>query len=324
MQGAAVLCILILVGLFFYLRGSQSPFERYANDPAFRLTDEPVDLAGKADPFAADLCIVDPDEDGAGEGNYPGVGEYGLFALDSRETLLSHNMLKKTFPASITKMVTALVAIESGMDLNTTLTAGADVEDMPDDAQTISLRQGDQMTLLQALNYMMVYSANDAAVLIADSVGGSSEKFVGMMNEKARSVGAVHTHFTNANGLHDENHYTTGYDIYLMFNECLKNEEFTKIIDQRSYTSTFRGADGADREVTVPSTDFFLTGDEAEPEGFDILGGKTGTTDPAGHCLTITSKDSQGHRYISTVLKAQELDQVYSTQRSILESAQKQ
>ena len=92
-----------------------------------------------------------------------------------------------------------------------------------------------------------MYSGNDAATAIAEYVGGSEEAFVNMMNRRAQELMANGTHFMNPHGLHDDNHYTTAYDLYLIFNTCIQNEEFMKVIEAESYTASIKEADGSVR-----------------------------------------------------------------------------
>ena len=96
-----------------------------------------------------------------------------------------------------------------------------------------------------------MYSGNDAATAIAEYVGGSEEAFVNMMNRRAQELMANGTHFMNPHGLHDDNHYTTAYDLYLIFNECIKHEDFVNIIQSEAYTAYYTDVDGNSQEVVV-------------------------------------------------------------------------
>ena len=104
------------------------------------------------------------------------------------------------------------------------------------------------MTLDQALHILLMYSANDAAMLIAENVGGSVDHFVEMMNEEAMRLGATNTSFANPHGLSDDNHFTTAYDLYLIFNEAIKYDSFNEIIHMTSYQTTFYDKDGKAKE----------------------------------------------------------------------------
>ena len=120
-----------------------------------------------------------------------------------------------------------------------------------------TLFPGDLLTLRDLLYGLMLPSGNDSAVAIAEYVGGTEENFMEMVNEEAQNLMATGTHFVTPNGLHDEDHYTTAYDMYLIFNEAVKYDEFVDIISADSYTAQITGADGAVRSVTWEPTSFY-------------------------------------------------------------------
>ena len=186
------------------------------------------------------------------------------------------------------------------------------------DAQRLVLEPGDSMSLEQAINYLLVFSANDVAIAIAENIGGSYDDFVNLMNTEARAIGATGTHFTNPHGLHDENHYTTPYDLYLILNEAVKYDLIREILPQANYNTMFVGPDGSNKSIAVNATDAYLTGDVDAPEGITVLGGKTGTTEPAGHCLIILSQNTAGDNFISVVMKTESLDELYSDMNLLL------
>lgn len=117
-----------------------------------------------------------------------------------------------------------------------------------------------------------MYSGNDAASAIATHIGGSTEKFVDMMNSYAAQLGCTGTHFTNPHGLQDENHYTTPYDIYLMLKEALRFPEFTEITQLGSYTISYQSSDGTEVNTPLTATDHYLTGEATAPKGITVLG----------------------------------------------------
>ena len=174
------------------------------------------------------------------------------------------------------------------------------------------------MKLEQAINYLLVFSANDIAIAIAENVGGSYDKFVELMNKEAVNLGATGTHFTNPHGLHNDDHYTTPYDLYLILNAAASNKTIREILPKSSYNTTFTGEDGDSKSIAVNATDAYLTGDVEAPEGITVIGGKTGTTDPAGHCLIIMSTNSKGNNYISVVMKAETTEELYTSMNSLL------
>ena len=190
-----------------------------------------------------------------------------------------------------------------------------------DDSQSgVLLNLSDKKVLYAKGAYNKVYSANDAASAIAEHIGGSTDKFVEMMNSFAAELGCTGTHFTNPHGLQDENHYTTPYDIYLMLKEALNYPEFTDITQMASYTVSYKHSDGSDASATLPATDHYLTGEAATPKDVTILGGKTGTTDKAGNCLALLSQNAYGKPFISIVMGASSKDVLYQEMTSLLQN----
>lgn len=258
-------------------------------------------------------------------GEYPKGIEYldseagGLFDMNDLDVIYGKNLYSSMNPASLTKIMTAYVALKYG-NLGDRITVTENAMITESGAQTAGLRPGDTMTLEQALNIMMVCSANDAAAAIAEHVGGGSmEVFVNAMNAEALRIGATGTHFTNPHGLTDENHKTTPYDLYLIFNEALKDETFKNIIGQVAYATTISDAAGNAKEINVNSTNSFLKGDYEAPLDIAVLGGKTGTTAAAGSCLTIYAKDSANHYYITVILNAPDRETSYTDTIALLQ-----
>ena len=183
---------------------------------------------------------------------------------------------------------------------------------------SVQLKPGDTFTLEQLLYGLMIPSGNDAANAIADHIAGSTDAFVEKMNAKAKELGATHTHFVNANGLHSTDHYTTAYDLYLIFNEALKLPLFCEIINAQSYTADYTDANGAAKQQVWKVGNWYLKGDREAPEGVTVLGGKTGTTQAAGYCLIMASDGDDGKEYISVVLKSANRPSLYDNMTEIL------
>ena len=173
------------------------------------------------------------------------------------------------------------------------------------------------MTAYVALKYG---NLDDCAVAIAEHVSGSVEAFVDKMNEEARNLGATGTHFVNPHGLQNEDHYTTAYDLYLMFNACLQNPQFVEMISQTSYTANLTSASGVPYTMTWEPTNYYASGDAAAPEGVKVIGGKTGTTDEAGSCLVLYEQDQQGRPYISIVMGASQKSILYDNMTRLMSS----
>ena len=135
-------------------------------------------------------------------------------------------------------------------------------------------------------------------------MGGSVDNFVDMMNQEARRLGATNTNFVNPHGLTADKHYTTAYDLYLIFNEAIKYETFREIIQMSSYQTTYYDARGNPKSVDKKTTNLFLRGDRQAPANVTVIGGKTGNTSKAGQCLMLLTKDVGGASYISVILRS--------------------
>ena len=214
--------------------------------------------------------------------------------------------------------MTALVAMEhADMDEVVTITA-SDVA-LSADSQVCGLAEGDQIQMSELFHALLVYSANDAAMAIARTVGdGSVDTFVQMMNETAQSLGMTGTHFVNPHGLHDDDHYTTVYDLYLIFQKAIQDETFYHLISTSSYTTNYTGADGSAKTQDWSSTNQYKTGESKLPDGFTLVGSKTGTTGEAGFCLVLLTDNTGGQPVISIVLKADCKSNLYLMMNEIL------
>lgn len=162
-------------------------------------------------------------------------GGAAVMEVGTGQILYDKNMNEKMYPASITKVMTALVALENAQ-LTDVITVSDHAVYSVGGSSHISLAPGEVLTMEEALYGLMLPSANDCAVAIAEKISGSEEEFVKLMNKKAKELGAVNTHFVNPHGLHDENHYTTAYDMALITREAIKYPDFVKISGTVLYT----------------------------------------------------------------------------------------
>ena len=275
------------------------------------------------EPFASDLCVVNKDIKIAGV-DLSEVGAAALFDQKNLNTMYAKNANLQVNPASLTKVMTALVAIKYGSP-DQMLTASENVLITEPGAQLCGLKPGDKMTLEQALNILLIFSANDVAVMIAEGISasvnggnGSVEDFVALMNDEALELGATNCNFTNPNGLTEEDHYVTTYDLYLIFQEALKYDLFNEIIQRTSYSTVYTDAGGIEKELEVNTTNMYFRGTYAMPPNVTVIGGKTGTTNAAGHCLLLLSKSSDGTYYISIIMKDTSGDNLYSDMTELL------
>lgn len=265
--------------------------------------------------FAQDLCVVTekaPSQDGKVNAEAAAV-----FDLTDKTVLFAKNPFERLYPASITKTMTALVALKYG-NLSDEITVTKDAVITESGASLCGIKPGDKLTLEQLLYGLMLPSGNDAGAAIATHIAGGVEPFAQMMNDEALKIGATGTHFMNPHGLNNENHYTTAYDLYLIFNEAMKYPEFRKIVGTEKYSTTYQNEAGKSINVTWKDTNWYLTGERKMPEGLTALGGKTGTTQAAGSCLIMGSSDSSKREYITVVLKAPNHVGLYDNMTNIL------
>ena len=229
--------------------------------------------ANRAAAFSENLCVPDGTEDDSSLNLTSGAA--GSFDLASGEVDYAQNIFNKMYPASITKVMTALVTLKN-CSLDETVTVGEECQDIESGSSVCMIEPGDQLTVEQLLYGLLLNSGNDAAMSLAVYVGGTVDNFVNMMNEEAASLGATGTHFANPHGLHDENHYTTAYDIYLMFQEALKYDAFQEIIGSSEYYSIFI-RDNDKYGIMWQSTNYYHIGEATPPQDVEVIGGKTGT-----------------------------------------------
>lgn len=236
----------------------------------------------------------------------------------SGHVLYSKQANRKAYPASMTKVLTFLTAMRCGQ-LSDTLTVSENALRVMEGSTMAGLRAGDQISLQEALYAMILPSGNDAAITIAEGLGGSTEHFAEEMNETAASIGATHTHYVTVNGLHDDNHYTTANDMYLIFHEALKYPVFRDIISSKTHTGSFQSSGGLKRTLTWRNTNRYLQGSVQSPSDMTVVGGKTGTTDQAGACLVLLSKNARGEEIISIIFKADNHAALYKQMNHLLE-----
>lgn len=273
--------------------------------------------ASQAVPFAADLCIATGDVTEGCDVDTSGAGAALLCDVNNAEVIYAKNIHERLHPASLTKVMTALVALKYG-SMDQVLTATSSVIITESGAQLCGLKPGDTMTLAQALHILLIYSANDVAMMVAEGVGGSVDGFIELMNEEAKALGATNTHFENPHGLTQDNHYTTAYDLYLIFNEAIQYETFREIIHMTAYSTVYYDVAGKPIELEIKTTNQYFKGNYKAPDNITVVGGKTGTTNAAGHCLILLTRDTSGAPYVSVILRATALDVLYPEMTDLL------
>ena len=206
-----------------------------------------------------------------------------LVSPDSGMVLYSKNADQKRYPASTTKIMTALLTLENVSNLDETVTSEAvDFENVTADSSNAGILLGEQVTVRDLLYALMLPSANEAAYMLARHVGGSWEQFVDMMNDRAAELGCTGTHFCNPCGLHEEDHYTTAYDLYRIAKEAMKDVTFRDIVS----TVQHRMAKTNLHEERIIYTTNQLIFSSFQPWSYaNCLGIKTGHTSQAGNCF---------------------------------------
>ncbi len=241
--------------------------------------------------------VYAPNEDPPAEGIYVVNEDTGLVMYDK-------NGEERLYPASLTKIMSAIVILETVQDLDGTvgtMTNELLVMIQGTGSATLNLAIGETITMRQMLYAMLLASDGDAALLAAATASGSVDAFVAAMNAKAAALGCTNTHFTNPHGLHDDNHYSCAKDIYLMIKEAVKNPVFNEIINSTRYTIPATNKNGA---RTVVTTNMMLSYNIGGTLYYEPTRGiKTGFTTPAGPCLA-TLAEKNGQRYIIVLLKS--------------------
>ena len=223
----------------------------------------------------------------------------------SGQVLYEKNAHKKLYPASTTKMLTAIIALERG-NLTDSVLIPPDASDV--EGSAIGLRPGEKITLEDLLYALMLNSGNDSAVAIAVHIGGSVSGFVDLMNRKAAELGAVNSHFKNPNGLPDNDHYTTAYDLALITRYAMQNEEFKKIV-----CTMTRDIHRDDPEAQT----FLLNHNKMLWDYKGAVGVKTGYTTLANQCL-ITAARREGRDLIAVVLGSEGTN-IWSDSKALLD-----
>lgn len=266
--------------------------------------------SSKMDYVSKDLTVITKEENVGGDKNLT-AGALLLVNHTKNEVIYADHIYDKLYPASITKIMTALLVLKYA-NLNDNVTISYNASHITEKgAKTCGLKEGDVLTMEVLLNSMLVYSGNDTSIAIAEHMAGSVEAFQVIMNEEAKRLGAVGTHFVNPNGLHDEEQYTTAYDLYLIFRELLQFEQFHEIIHQTSYIANYVDKDGLEKQGIFETTNEYLKGGANNDFALTVLGGKTGTTSKAGNCLILLSKNKENEEYISVILKAKGSPDLY-------------
>ncbi len=276
--------------------------------------------------MSMDFAVI-ADGENVNDATYRKTASTLLVNDSAKEVETAYNVHKKIYPASMTKIMTGLLVIESieqgklSMDKVVTLDHTVTFDEW--NVMASDLTGGCQVTVKDLLYSLLIHSYNDCAILLAEQVAGSESAFVDMMNAKAIELGAVNTHFENPHGLHSDNHYTTAYDLYIIFSEFIKHDLAYMIDSIPLYEFTYIDENGVTQTKEIKPTNGFLAEEYNLPDGYSLGSWKTGTTDQAGNCLMIEFvKDSTGDKFIAVVAGADGPEALYSDMTNLIHSAE--
>lgn len=239
----------------------------------------------------------------AEESKQPDIKATSAVLVDSASgrVLYEKDAKAKCYPASTTKIMTGLLALEN-LNLGDSVTASATAVDVDRDGSNMGILEGEILTVEQLLYGLMVHSANDAANVLAEAVSGSLSAFVEKMNGRAAELGMENTHFANPHGYHDDNHYTSAYDLYLLAKVAMQNETFAKIVATPTYeippTNRYK------ETRSLSNNNALINPMKGRKYLYSAATGvKTGHTSKAGNCL-VSSAEKNGSSFLCVVLNA--------------------
>ena len=228
-----------------------------------------------------------------------------LVDADYDEVLYEQNAHEKMYPASITKVMTCLLTLEAvdrgELTLEQVVTASSALHTgIGEGASTADIKEGEQLRIIDLLYAALIPSGNEACNVLAEAVSGSVTEFVARMNARAAELGMTGTHFSNTHGYHDDDHYTTAYDIYRMCRQAMEFETFRTIVSAKNYTMPATNFHPEER--IVRSTNALISNFRVAGYIYEYATGiKTGHTPEAGYCLA-ASATKDGHTLLSVVM----------------------
>lgn len=215
-----------------------------------------------------------------------------LMDMDSGKILYNKNAYERSYPASTTKIMTAILTLEHCELTDTAIASHSAIYDVPSGYSNANIIEGEELTIEQLLNVLLIPSANDAAFILAEHIAGSVSNFSDMMNEKALELGCKDTHFVNPNGIHNEDHYSTAYDLALMGQYAMKFDTFRRIVSKTSYSLPATAMYDKDDRLFNTTNDLIRKNTIPSPTNYYYeyaTGAKTGYTDAAKSCIVATA-----------------------------------
>jgi len=220
---------------------------------------------------------------------------------DTGKVLYEKSAYEKRAPASTTKIMTALLALEHCKTTDVATVTSEAITSVPSGYSTDLLKMGEELTIKDLLYALLLPSSNEAANVLAIHIAGSIDSFASMMNTKAMDLGCKNTHFVNPNGVHDDNHYSTAYDLSLIAKEAMKNDIFRQIVSTASYTLPNSNKYSRIDRTLITTNDLIKKQSNNYYEY--AIGIKTGFTTPAKNCL-VSSATKDGKTLIAVVLRS--------------------
>ena len=233
-----------------------------------------------------------------------------IILMDAKTSniLYSKNAFEKKYPASTTKLMTAILTLENCRLTDVVTVSHNAIFSIPIGYSHASLQEGEELTVEELLNVLLIPSANDAAVALAEHIAGSVENFATMMNNKAKELGCLNTNFINPNGVHDNNHYSTAYDLALIGQYAMKFDDILRIAKVTQYT--LPKTNKYDEENRIFNTTNGLVNKNEKYYYPNCTGLKTGYTDKSGYCIVATA-EKNGVELLEVVLGSESISDRY-------------
>lgn len=289
MKKRRFLCLILLFSMLLSLSVTATESESTTAPPSESISDD-TDFLTPPPPLR--------------EFNYPteftiDAGAYALIELKSNTIIYSKELDMKRYPASLTKIMTCMLAIEHGNLRDVLTVSSTALENLSEFGSSAGLVEGEELTLENMLYCIMLWSANEGCNVIGEYVSGDVESFVALMNETAKALGMENTHFANTHGLHDENHYTTVRDLTILTRWAWQNETFRRFATATTHVVP---ATNKSESRTLHTTNYLTATDVDSRYYYSLASGiKTGFTTPAGGCLVSTATDGDAE-YLSIVM----------------------
>ena len=235
-------------------------------------------------------------------------GSVLLMDASTGNILYSKDIFERRYPASTTKLMTAILTLENCKLTDVVTVSHNAIFSIPVGYSHASLQEGEELTVEELLNVLLIPSANDAAVALAEHIAGSVEDFSTMMNNKAKEIGCLNTHFVNPNGVHDDNHYSTAYDLALIGKYAMQFDDIMRIAKVNQYT--LPTSNKYDREDRIFNATNGLITKNDEYYYPAATGLKTGYTDKSGYCI-VTTAEKNGITLLEVVLGSDSIEDRY-------------